>query len=166
MFELVSQDVLWSIWGSLQTFWSLPLPNITWHFGTWPYTVNPQLIRYYTNLWAYYRAGPYTRFWPCFRRTLQRVRLAYRGRLLLRTPGPVPFRTCICSNVDTIFSWHCHVFELWISSIPRYFYFAFQSFHIVHFRFRNRLCAFHLGLLKMAVRVFVQKSFIFSEFSL
>ena len=23
---------------------------------------------------------------------------------LLRTPGPVPFGTCICSNVETIFS--------------------------------------------------------------
>ena len=27
-----------------------------------------------------------------------------RGRLLLRTPGPVPFGTCICSNVETILS--------------------------------------------------------------
>ena len=25
------------------------------------------------------------------------VRLANRGRILLRTPGPVPFGTCICS---------------------------------------------------------------------
>ena len=37
-------------------------------------------------------------------RTLQRVRLANRGRYLLRTPGPVPFGTCICSNVETILS--------------------------------------------------------------
>ena len=43
-----------------------------------------------------------------FHRTLQRVRLANRGRLLLRTP--VPFRTCICSNVETILSWTCHVY--------------------------------------------------------
>ena len=35
---------------------------------------------------------------------LQRVRLAMRGRLLLRTPGSVPFGTCICSNVETILS--------------------------------------------------------------
>ena len=41
---------------------------------------------------------------------LQWVRLANRGRLLLRTPGPVPFGTCICSNVDTILSWTCHVY--------------------------------------------------------
>ena len=30
---------------------------------------------------------------------LQRMRLASRKRLLLRTPDHVPFRTCICSNV-------------------------------------------------------------------
>ena len=45
-----------------------------------------------------------------FHRTLQRVRLANRGRLLLRTPGPVPFGTCICSYVETILSWTCHVY--------------------------------------------------------
>ena len=45
-----------------------------------------------------------------FHRTLQRVRLANRGRLLLRTPGPVPFGACICSNVGTILSWTCHVY--------------------------------------------------------
>ena len=46
------------------------------------------------------------------------MRLANRGRLLLRTPGPVPFGTCICSNVETILSWTCHVygpFESWTS---------------------------------------------------
>ena len=32
------------------------------------------------------------------------MRLANRGRLLLRTPGPVAFGTCICSNVETIFA--------------------------------------------------------------
>ena len=50
--------------------------------------------------------------------TLQRVRLANRGRLLLRTPGPVPFVTCICSYVETILSRTCHVygpFEFWTS---------------------------------------------------
>ena len=41
---------------------------------------------------------------------LQRVRLANRGHLLLQTPGPVPFGTWICSNVETILSWKCHVF--------------------------------------------------------
>ena len=45
-----------------------------------------------------------------FHGTLQRVRIANRGRLLLRTPGPVPYGTCICSNVETILSWICHVY--------------------------------------------------------
>ena len=45
-----------------------------------------------------------------FHRTLQRVRLANNGRLLLRTPGSVPFGTCICSNVETILSWTCHIY--------------------------------------------------------
>ena len=45
-----------------------------------------------------------------FHRTLQRVRLANKGRSLLRTPGPLPFGTCICSNVETIISWSCHVY--------------------------------------------------------
>ena len=45
-----------------------------------------------------------------FHRTLQRVRLANRGRLLLRTPGPVPFGTCICSDVETILSRTCHFY--------------------------------------------------------
>ena len=33
-----------------------------------------------------------------------------RGRELLRTPGLVPFGTCICSNVETILSWTCHIY--------------------------------------------------------
>ena len=41
---------------------------------------------------------------------LQRVQLAKRGLLLLRTPGPVPFGTCICFNVETIHSLTCHVY--------------------------------------------------------
>ena len=81
--------------------------HIQWH---------PHLIRYYTSLRPYYRTWLYCRFWRYypnfggFHRTLQRVRLANRGRLLLRTPGPVPFGTCICSNDETILSWTCHVY--------------------------------------------------------
>ena len=55
-----------------------------------------------------------------------------RGRLLLRTPGPVPFGICICSNVETIFSWTYHVLGLRISNIPRYFYFAFDHVYSIN----------------------------------
>ena len=68
-----------------------------------------------------------------FHRTLQRVRLANRGCLLLRTPGPVPFGTCICSNVETILSWTCHVYGPFEfrTCIPRRFYFASNNFEWV-----------------------------------
>ena len=81
--------------------------HIQWH---------TQLIWHYTNLRTYYQFAnllPNLTLLPNFagfHRTLQRVRLANRGRLLLRTPGPVPFGTCICSNVETILSWTCHVY--------------------------------------------------------
>ena len=60
-------QVLWSIWGSHQTLWSLPLPNVTWHSGTWPIQWHPQLIRHYTYLRIYYRTGLKYRFWPYYR---------------------------------------------------------------------------------------------------
>ena len=81
--------------------------HIQWH---------TKLSRYYTSLRPYYRPWLYYRFWHYypnfggFHRTLQRVRLANRGRLLLRTPGPVPFGTCMCSYIETILSWTCHVY--------------------------------------------------------
>ena len=109
-------QVLWSIWGSHQTLWSLPLPNITWHSGTWPYTMTPsidQTLHPFANLLPNWTLLPILTLLPNFggfHRTMQRVRLANRGRLLLRTPGPVPFGTCICSNVETILSWTCHVY--------------------------------------------------------
>ena len=104
MFEIVPQEVLWSIWGSHQTLWSLPLQNVTWHSGTWPYTMTTsidQTLHQFANLLPNWTLIPILTLIPNFggfHRTLQRVRLATRGRLLLRTPGPVPFGTCICST--------------------------------------------------------------------
>ena len=115
-FEIVHQKVLWSIWGTHQTLWSLPLPNVTWHSGTWPYTMIhsiDQTLHQFANLLPNWTLLPILTLLPNFggfHRTLQRVRLANRGRLLLRTPGPVPFGTCICSNVETILYWTCHVY--------------------------------------------------------
>ena len=87
-----------------------------WHSGTWPYTMTPsidQTLHLFAILLPNWTLIPILTLLPNFggfHRTLQRVRLANRGRLLLRTPGPVPFGTCICSNVETILSWTCHVY--------------------------------------------------------
>ena len=59
-----------------------------------------------------------------FHRTLQRVRLANKSRLLLRTPSPVPFWTYICSNVETIFIPSLSCFRTLNLEIPWYLYFA------------------------------------------
>ena len=94
------------------TFWDMTIYNDTLNWSD--ITPNCELITeldFITDLTLLPNFGG-------FHRTLQRVRLANRGRLLLRTPGPVPFGTCICSNVETIFSWICHVyepFEFWTS---------------------------------------------------
>ena len=52
---------------------------------------------------TYYRLWPYYQIPGGFREYLYRMRLANRGRLLLRTPVPVTYWTCICSNVKTFF---------------------------------------------------------------
>ena len=109
-------------------------PSPKCHMTFWDMTIYSDTLNWlhYTNLLTYYRTGPYYRLWPHylisggFHRTLQRVRLANKGCFLLRTPGPVPFGTCICSNVETIFSGACHVYGLWISNIRRYFYFTLR----------------------------------------
>ena len=53
-----------------------------------------------------------------------RVQLANKGQLLLHVSGTVQFVILIASNVETSLSWTCRVSGLWISNIPRYFYFA------------------------------------------
>ena len=80
------------------------------------YTMTPsidQTLHQFANLLPNWTLIPILTLLPNFggfHRTLLRVRLANRGRLLLRTPGPVPFGTCICFNVETILSWTCHVY--------------------------------------------------------
>ena len=55
-----------------------------------------QTLHQFFNLTGpYYHCWPYYHISRGFHGTLQRVRLANTGRLLLRTPSPVPFRTCI-----------------------------------------------------------------------
>ena len=92
----------------IKKLWSLPLPNVTWHSWIWPYIMTPsidQTLHQFANLLPNWTLLPILTLLPNFggfHRTLQRVWLANRGRLL-RTPGPVPFGTCICSNIETFF---------------------------------------------------------------
>ena len=52
-------------YGSHQPLWSFPIPNVTWHSGTWPYTMTPSFdktLHQFANLlpnWTFYRFWPY-----------------------------------------------------------------------------------------------------------
>ena len=48
-----------------------------------------------------YRTRPFTEFWVVSLEHLRRSWHADRGRLLLRTPSPVPYGICKCSFVET-----------------------------------------------------------------
>ena len=102
-------------YGDLIKHYEVSLPNVKWHSGTWSYTMThsiDQTLHQFANLLPNWTLLPILTLLPNFggfHRTLQQERLANRGRLLLRTPGPVPFGTCICSNVETL-SWTCHVY--------------------------------------------------------
>ena len=93
-----------------------PSPKCYMTFWTWPYTMThsiDQTLHQFANLLPNWTLLPILTLLPNFgglHGTLQRVLLANRGRLLLRTPGPVPFGTCICSNVETLLSWTCYVY--------------------------------------------------------
>ena len=120
---------------NIKSLWSLPSPklNVTWHSGTWPYKMTPsidQTLHQFANLLPNWTWLPIFTLLPNFggfHRTLQRVRLANRGRLLLQTRGPVPFGTCICSTGwDHSFLNLSCLRTFWVWNIPRYFYFALQ----------------------------------------
>ena len=102
-FKIVAKEVLWSVRGSYQTRWCPPLPNVTRNSGWWPYTVTPSIDRTLHHFLTVTDLDLITEFdfLPNYARFsieyFQRARHANRGRLLLRTPGPVPL-------------WDLHVF--------------------------------------------------------
>ena len=117
--------------GSYQAIWSFPLTNIKWHSVTLPYTMTTPTDQ------TLYRTRPFTEFWEVSIEHLRRVWHADRGRLLLRTPGPVPLGLAFVLLVDTnpfsklvvILSGLCYL------NIPRYFL-DFASYY-VNFRLNN-----------------------------
>ena len=104
------------------TFWDLIIYSDTLH---WPYiSANRDFV---TEMYLITVFGVITLFREVSIGHLQRVRLANRGRLLLRTPGPVLFGTCI----KILFLFWDHSFlnllwirTIWVSNIPRYFCYA------------------------------------------
>ena len=95
--------------------------HIQWH---------PPLIGHCTNFWPLliWTLLPNLTFYLIvqgFIEHMQRVRHANRGRLLLRTPGPVPLWGLACVLMSRPISPELVLSpDFWISNIPRYFSFA------------------------------------------
>ena len=81
-------------------------PSPKCYMTFWDMTIySDQTLHQFANLLPNWTLLPILTLLPNFggfNRSLQPVWLANRGRLLLRTPGPVPFGTCICSNIENI----------------------------------------------------------------
>ena len=88
-YRVYSMEVLWSIWGSYKAIWSFSLKNAKWHSVAWPNAMTTsidhplyQSVTFLPNL---------TFYWEISIENLRRMKHAYWGHLLIRTPDPVPF---------------------------------------------------------------------------
>ena len=87
------------------TFWDLIIYSETLHWSD--ISLNRDLI---TELDLITHFDVISLFQEVSTGHLQRVQLFNRASLLLRTPSRTPFGTCICSNVENILTWTCHVY--------------------------------------------------------
>ena len=114
-FEIVSKEVLWSVWGSYQTIWGPPRPNVTRHSGGWPYTVTSSIDQTLHQFWHFTDLDLITEFdflpncvrfpWNICNGCGMPTEDAYSSGHLV----PSHFGTCVCSNVETNLSWTCLV---------------------------------------------------------
>ena len=77
---------------------SSSLTNAKWHSVAWPNTWQPSTDQTLYQSVTFYLTRPFIDLWEASIEHLRRVKHADRGRLLLRTHGPVPFGTRICST--------------------------------------------------------------------
>ena len=125
-------EVLWSVWGSYNTIWGPPLPNVTRHPGWWPHTVTPSIDK------------TLRQFWPLLIWTLLPNLTIY---LIVQGFHRTYATEAACQQrpLTPPKTWSCHTLGLacvlmsrpispelvlspdfWISNIPRYFSFALK----------------------------------------
>ena len=86
-------------------FGNMKSPSQEYYMTFWPSTSYSDSIpiRLFTNSMTLIPRLTFTELQVVSMEHLQRVWHASRGRLPFRTPGSVPFVTCLCSNVETRF---------------------------------------------------------------
>ena len=105
-----------SIWGSHQTLWSLPLPNVTWHSGTWPYTMThsiDQTLHQFANLLPNWTLLPILTLLPNFggfHRTLATGAASQQRTLTPSDTWSCPIWDLHLLLCWDILSWNCHFY--------------------------------------------------------
>ena len=128
-FEIFSQEVVWSIYGSRQTLWSIPLPNLMTFLDMTIYSdalhrADISLNRDLTEMDLITYFDFITEFKEASIEHLQRVRLVNRGRLLLRAPGPV-----VVWNLHLTLGWNHFLLNLCFRTLN----FEHSSYPYCHF---------------------------------
>ena len=129
-FEIVSKEVLWSVWGSYQTIWGpllrmvhdiLDDGHIQWH---------PPLIRHYTNFWPLliWTFLPNLTLYLIvrgFHRTFATGAACQQRTLTPSDTWSCPTLGLACVLMSRPISREIVLFpDFWVSNMPRYFSFA------------------------------------------
>ena len=93
--EIVSLGVLWWIRRSFPRMGSPPVQNVTRHSEAWPYAVTPSTNKIYTNLWHFLNWTLFSKITKGFHIPFVPGAASQQRTLTPRTPGPVPFGTCM-----------------------------------------------------------------------
>ena len=133
-FEIVSKEVLWSVWGSYQTIWGSPLPNVTRHSGGWPYTVTPSIDQtlqpffYPLLIWTLIPNLTFNLIVWSFHRTFAAGAACQQRTLTPPDTWSCPTLGLACVLMSRPIPPELVLFpDFWVSNIPRYFCFCIKK---------------------------------------
>ena len=99
LISYVIQELLWSIRGSYQTIWSLPLTNYKWNSAARPITVTTsQPIRLFINFMTFISSLTFTELWMVSIEHFQRCGMPAWNTYHSRHLVPSLYRAYISSN--------------------------------------------------------------------
>ena len=141
-----------NLW-SYSAIWSIPLKNVEWHSDPRPATVTSIPIRLYTNFMTLIPSLTFDQFQVVSMEHLQRMWHAIRERLPLCTPGSVPFRNCLWSNVWDQFLRTCRVFFQLITLDTQYCFYGFRKYNHVTSYILQRILHVYLTCVQLKSKI-------------
>ena len=150
--------------GSHQTLWFLSLPNVSLHSRILSYTVTPlidQTFHYIVTFKTNWTLLPFWRFYRIFR-GFHRIFTMGAARQQ-RTVTPPDTWSCPIWNLHFFWCWS-HSFvklqclrTMWVSKVPRFFYFTMYSFPRYYLDFASIKCSIYRTQTRA---VWIQFSFV------